>query len=86
MVRYFEGAVRAAIVDDYELPVEVAVWDVVRCRLLESDWGRKYTYCSVKVFAISHVMMGRFLRSLYVGRRIEYLSFDFGAILTDDFE
>ena len=37
---------------------------------------------SVKVLFRSHVIMGRLRRSLYVGRRIEYLSLDcLGAIL-----
>lgn len=40
-------------------------------------------YFSVKVLLSSHVIMGRLRRSLYVGRRIEYLSFDcLGAMLS----
>ena len=31
------------------------------------------TYCSVKVLLSSQMMIGRFLRSLKVGRRTEYL-------------
>lgn len=34
------------------------------------------TYCSVNVSFKSHTMIGRFLRSLYVGRSTEYLFFD----------
>lgn len=40
------------------------------------------TYFSSNVLASSHVITGKFLRSLYVGRSTEYLSLDFvGAIL-----
>jgi hypothetical protein len=67
---YDLGAVRGAVVDDYELPVEVAVGSRVVSYVETKDWGRKgrEAYLSVKVRLSSQVMMGRFWRSLKVGR------------------
>lgn len=39
------------------------------------------TYFSVNIRAINQVMMGRFLRSLYVGKMTEYLSPSFFVFL-----
>lgn len=66
-------AVGGAVVDDDDFPVEFT-------GVGESVWGvlgalpDLEAYCSVNMRWRSHVMMGRFLRSLKVGRRTEYLS------------
>jgi hypothetical protein len=40
-------------------------------------------YFLVKVSFRSQTMIGKFLRSLYVGRMTEYLSLDLGAIVEE---
>ena len=50
---------------------------------MEGSMQGSTTYFSVNVLWSSHVIMGKFRRSLYVGRRTEYLScFCLGGILT----
>ena len=77
------GAVRRGVVDDDDFPVEVTirgerlevcVLATVHRDLSCSRFRLNFeTHFSVNIFASSHVIIGRFLRSLYVGRRTEYL-------------
>jgi len=49
------------------------------------EWrDERKVYFSLNVLARSHVMMGRFLRSLYVGRRTVYLSPEEACLLCVD--
>lgn len=82
----FLGSVWGAVVDDYDFPVDFARekrrwcvsfgWLFVKLVLVVP------TYFSSKVFASSHVMIGRLRRSWYVGNNTEYL-FLTGAIFVD---
>jgi hypothetical protein len=74
----FLGAIGRAIVDNDQLPVELAEGKLVYS--LECAW-RNRACLSVKVRLRSQVMIGRFLRSLYVGKMTEYLLPVLGAIL-----
>lgn len=73
----FLGSIGGSVVDDDEFPIEVATpvsflniqLSILRC-----------TDFSVKVRFNNQVMMGRFLRSLYVGKITEYL-FPLGAMM-----
>lgn len=83
LFRDFLGSVGGAIVNNNEFPVELAVGEGVDINVRAFVLGGVGYYCSVNVFSKSQVMTGRFLRSLYVGRMTEYLSFGIGAIAGD---
>lgn len=79
----FLGPVWGAVVDDYDFPVDFAREKEDRVLVLGACVGTVgavvLTYFSSKVFASSHVMIGRLRRSWYVGNNTEYL-FLTGAI------
>jgi len=60
----FLGAVGGAVVDDYELPVEVAEGQMLGLCKAELRWVRGWVYFSVNVLFRSHVIIGRLRRSL----------------------
>ena len=87
LVGDFLRAVGGSVVDDDELPVELAAGRALAA--VSSLWWRRGrgmlpSYLSVKVRFSNHAMMGRFLRSLYVGRMTEYFSLEAlaGAIVS----
>ncbi len=87
LVRQRLGAIRGAIVDDDKLPVDVAGGGPPRQYSIQQFLGEsrdvvqleQQPYFWVNVRFRSQVMMGRFWRSLKVGRITEYKS------LPDDF-
>lgn len=68
------GAVRGAIVDDDEFPIDVAEKGERRLDIAQfrrNQTARIAAYFSVKVRANNQVIIGRFWRSLKVGRITE---------------
>jgi hypothetical protein len=65
------GAIRARVVDYYDFPVKFTrfLFEKIRGSVI----GKRSTHFPVNTFARSQMMMGKFLRSLYVGRMTEYL-------------
>jgi hypothetical protein len=64
---YLGGVIRTPIVNDDDFVVELAV----KVSEMASQWSE--AYCSVKVSLRSLTMIGRFFRSLYVGKITLYL-------------
>lgn len=75
----FLGSIGGSVVDNDEFPIEVATSVSFSVNQL---WTQNFTDFSVKVRFNNQVMIGRFLRSLYVGKITEYL-FPLGAMMAE---
>jgi hypothetical protein len=72
LLRDLEGAVRGPVVNDDDLPIQLPIIGLMLA-LITCLHVRIDSYSSLKVLWINQMMIGRFLRSLKVGRIMEYL-------------
>lgn len=77
LLGYVECAIRTAIINNNYFIIEFAAMKETRNREIRGIRYeiKHFLYLSSMYFTISQMMIGKFSRSLYVGSKIEYLSF-----------